>query len=121
MVIAVRGAITVEKNDREQILNATETMITELIHRNNLREKDLISLIFTVTFDLDQAFPAEAARRCGITNTPLMCATEIPVPKSLPKCIRVLVHCHSELDKSDISHVYLGKATTLRHDLVKDD
>jgi len=96
-------------------------MITKLMAENNLEEKDLISLIFTVTTDLDQAFPAVAARNCGITQTPLMCATEIPVPGSLPKCIRVLVHCYSNLSKEQVKHIYLRDAVSLRPDLVKGE
>lgn len=88
---------------------------------NNLVETDLISMIFTVTTDLDQAFPALAVRNCGITQTPLMCATEIPVPGSLPKCIRVLIHCNSNISKEQVTHVYLREAVALRRDLVKDD
>lgn len=121
MIVAIRGAITVDKNDREQMLAATKQMVSELMTRNELSEDDLISLIFTVTQDLNQAFPAEAARNLGLTNTPLMCTVEIPVPGSLPRCIRVLVHCHSDLNKDQVQHVYLRQAVNLRRDLVKDD
>ncbi|NMB39322.1 MAG: chorismate mutase [Firmicutes bacterium] len=121
MIVAIRGAITVDLNDREQILAATKQMIREVMTRNKLAEDNLISMIFTVTQDLNQAFPAEAARSLGLTNTPLMCTVEIPVPGSLPKCIRVLVHCHCNLNKDQVRHVYLRQAVNLRRDLVKDD
>lgn len=121
MVIAIRGAITVEANDREAILQATQRMITEIMVKNQLIEDDLISLIFTVTPDLDQVFPAVGARMCGITNTPLMCSNEIPVPNSLEKCIRVLIHCYSNLTKAEVRHIYLERAVSLRKDLVEDD
>jgi len=121
LIVAIRGAITVDLNDREQILAATKQMIREVMTRNKLAEDNLISMIFTVTQDLNQAFPAEAARSLGLTNTPLMCTVEIPVPGSLPKCIRVLVHCHCNLNKDQVRHVYLRQAVNLRRDLVKDD
>lgn len=119
MVVAIRGAITVEENERETILSATQRMIKELMEKNNLVEEDLISLIFTVTPDLNQAFPALGARMYGINNTPLMCSNEIPVAGSLEKCIRVLVHCHSSLSKSEVRHIYLERAVSLRRDLVE--
>jgi len=121
MVRAVRGAITVQENDAEQIITATKQLLMEIMERNQLNEDELISMLFTVTTDLDQAFPAAAARECGFTQTPLMCATEIPVPGSLPRCIRVLIHCHSNKPKAEIQHVYLGEAVKLRPDLVKEN
>jgi len=117
LVRAVRGAVTVAENKAEQIIEATKHLLTELMRRNNLCEDDLISMLFTVTPDLDQAFPAKAAREMGMTATPLMCAVEIAVPGSLQRCIRVMVHCHTPLSKADIQHVYLGEAASLRPDL----
>ncbi len=119
MVVAIRGAITVTTNTKSEILTATQEMIQALMDQNQLQETDLISLFFTTTADLNAAFPAEAARQCGLSATPLMCATEIPVPNSLPKCIRVLAHCNSNLTKNSIRHIYLRDAVALRTDLIK--
>ncbi len=121
MIRAIRGAITVSANKSEEIIGATKKLLETMLNKNELLEADLISIFFTVTTDLDQAFPARAARECGITDTPLMCATEIPVEGGLPRCIRILIHCYSNQKKSDLHHVYLGDARSLRPDLVKDD
>lgn len=121
MVVAIRGAITVAANDKDAILVATAELIEAVMCRNNLIEDNLISMIFTSTPDLDQAFPATAARNIGLTSTPLLDAVEIPVVNSLPKCVRLLVHCETTLKKSEVQHVYLGGAAKLRTDLVKDE
>ncbi|MBE3571370.1 MAG: chorismate mutase [Moorella humiferrea] len=109
-----RGAVDVKENKAAAILEATERLLRELQNRNRLAVEDIISAIFTVTPDLNAAFPAEAARRLGWHSTALMCATEIPVPGSLPGIIRVLIHAYS--DREPV-HVYLGRASELRPDL----
>lgn len=113
---ALRGATTVEDNDAEQILAATDELMRELMVRNGLAADALVSCIFTLTEDLDAEFPAVAARRMGLDKVPLMCAREVPVPGSLPRTIRVLVHYHAD-DGHDPRHVYLRAATALRADL----
>lgn len=115
-VYALRGAITVEENEREAILEATREMLTELLDRNGLSADDLVSAIFTVTNDLDAEFPAVAAREMGLASVPLLCACEIPVPGSLPRVIRVLVHYRAD-SAAELKHVYLRRATELRSDL----
>jgi chorismate mutase len=111
---ALRGAITVERNDAEAILDATEELVQALLERNRLQHEDLVSCIFTCTADLDAAFPAEAARRLGLNAVPLLCAREIDVPGSLPRVIRLMVHCYMD---GDAQHVYLRDAEALRRDL----
>jgi len=111
---ALRGAITVESNDAEAILGATEELVGELLARNALRPDDVVSCIFTCTEDLDAAFPAEAARRLGLNAVPLLCAREIDVPGALPRVIRLIVHCYMD---GDGQHVYLREAEALRRDL----
>lgn len=111
---ALRGAITVDENDADAILDATEELVHELIERNALEPDRIVSCIFTCTGDLDAAFPAEAARRLGLSTVPLLCAREIEVPGSLPRVIRVLVHCYSD---GEVRHVYLREAASLRRDL----
>jgi chorismate mutase len=113
---ALRGAITVEANEAEAILDATDELVREVMERNALRAEDLVSCIFTCTGDLDAEFPAVAARRLGLSAIPLLCAQEIDVPGSLPRVIRVLVHCYAQ-EGAEARHVYLREATSLRRDL----
>src|SRR5215210_8913004 len=115
-LIALRGATTVEVNESEPILAATAELMHELLERNALEAADLVSCIFTLTEDLDAEFPAVAARNMGFSAVPLLCAREVPVPGSLPRIIRVLMHYHAP-DAHVARHVYLGEARALREDL----
>jgi chorismate mutase len=116
-VRAVRGAIQVDRDDRELILSGTAELITEVLERNQLGSGDVISMVFTATPDLTAEFPAYAARQLGLTDVPLLCATEIAVPGALPRVLRVLAHVESERARSEIRHVYLRGAAQLRTDL----
>ncbi|QGP93722.1 Chorismate mutase AroH [Neomoorella glycerini] len=113
-VRGLRGAVEVPENTASAILTATEGLLREIMVRNRLAVEDIISAIFTVTPDLNAAFPAEAARRLGWQEAALLCATEIPVPGSLAGIVRVLIHAYS--DREPV-HVYLGRAAQLRPDL----
>lgn len=113
---ALRGATTVEVNDAPSILDATEELMVELLGRNGLASENLVSCIFTLTDDLDAEFPAVAARRIGLSAVPLLCAREVKVPGSLPRVIRVMLHCYGAEDHRP-RHVYLGEARSLRSDL----
>ena len=115
-MFALRGATTVDKNDPQAILGATEWLMREIMRRNGLVPSDVISCIFTMTDDLDAEFPAVAARNIGFDQVPLMCAREVPVPGSLPMVIRVLMHYYSG-DNHRTQHVYLGEARNLRSDI----
>jgi chorismate mutase len=110
----IRGATTVERNEREEILGATTELLELLVARNELQVGDIASVIFTVTEDLDAEFPALAARGLGWTETALMCAREIPVPGSLGNCIRVLMHVNTQRGVAEIQHIYLRGAVSLR-------
>ena len=110
----IRGATTVEHNDREEILEATREMLKLLIEKNDLHPDNIVSAIFSLTEDLDAEFPAVAARQLGWTDTALMCTREIPVPNSLGKCVRVLIHVNTTRRNEEIQHVYLRKAVNLR-------
>jgi chorismate mutase len=110
----IRGATTVEHNTREEILAATTELLKLMVQRNDVRIEDIASAIFTVTDDLDADFPAVAARHMGWTETALICMREIPVPNSLPMCIRVLLHVNTERGNAEIRHVYLHNAINLR-------
>ena len=113
---ALRGATTVAENDADAILDGTEELVREVMERNDLHPDDMVSCIFTCTADLDAQFPAVAARRLGLNRVPLLCAREIPVPGSLPRVIRVLMHYYAD-DEHETKHVYLGDARGLRSDL----
>ncbi|GAC1394773.1 MAG: chorismate mutase [Ktedonobacteraceae bacterium] len=110
----IRGATTVERNDREDILAATTELLQLIVERNDLQTEDIASAIFTMTEDLNAEFPAIAARSMGWTETALMCMREIPVPGSLGSCIRVLLHVNTTRSGSEIQHVYLRGAVNLR-------
>lgn len=110
----IRGATTIEHNDREEILSATTELLQLMIRQNELQTEDIASAIFSLTEDLDAEFPAVAARVLGWTEVPLMCTREIPVPGSLGKCIRVLLHVNTTRGLSEIRHVYIRGAVNLR-------
>ena len=113
---ALRGAITVQDNEADAILSATEELVHELIARNGITPEDMVSCIFTCTADLDAEFPAVAAREMGLSSVPLMCAREIDVPGSLPRVIRLLLHYYADPAEAP-NHVYLREAIALRRDL----
>ena len=113
---ALRGAITVGENDAGAIQSATEELVSELLERNSLAPDYLVICIFTCTGDLDAELPAVAARRLGLSAVPLLCAREIDVPGSLPRVIRVLLHCYAD-PENEPRHVYLREAQSLRTDL----
>ncbi|MBM7623831.1 chorismate mutase [Sporohalobacter salinus] len=116
-VVAIRGATTVDENTKKDILTSTRELLTEISKRNQLNKEDIISIFFTVTQDLDAAFPAQAARELGWDLIPLICANEIDVPGAISKCIRVLIHINSNSKLEEIEHVYLNDAKKLRPDL----
>ena len=115
----IRGATTVAADQPDLILQATRELLEEVLAENEgMQPEDVASAIFTVTDDLISTFPAQAARQMGWDMVPMLCGREIPVPNSLPRVIRVLVHWNTELPQSDIKHVYLRDAVKLRPDLV---
>jgi chorismate mutase len=107
----------VDRNDRDAILTATAELVRAILDRNELTPEQLISVVFTATPDLTADFPAYAARMMGITDVPLLCATEIAVPGAMPRVIRVLAHVESDRPRAEFRHVYLGGAAALRTDL----
>ncbi len=113
---ALRGAITVEHNDAEAIVTATEELLREVMSRNGLEPEDMVSCLFTCTADLDAEFPAVAARNLGLSAVPLLCTREIDVPGSLPRTIRLMLHCYADA-AAPAQHVYLREAVVLRRDL----
>ena len=118
MVRAVRGATTVNNNSADEIISETVTVLMEIIKENSIETDDIISVLFTVTRDIDAVFPAVAARKLGWTNIALLCTYEIDVPGSLEKCIRVMLHFNTDKKNSDIKNIYLKEARNLRPDLI---
>lgn len=115
----IRGATTVSADQPELILQATRELLEEILQENRgMHPEDVASAIFTVTEDLASTFPAQAAREMGWSLVPMLCAREIPVPGSLSRVIRVLVHWNTDLPQDEITHVYLRDAVKLRPDLV---
>ena len=115
-LFALRGASSVDRNEAQSILGATEWLLREILRRNDLEPDEIVSCIFTLTEDLDAEFPAVAARNIGFQNVPLLCAPEVTVPGAVPKVIRVLMHYYADEDHV-AQHVYLGEARSLRSDL----
>lgn len=115
-LFALRGANSVERNEADAILSATDELMRELISRNELVPEQMVSCIFTVTEDLDAEFPAVAARALGLNMVPLLCTREIPVPGALPRVVRTLLHYYAD-EEHVPQHVYLGQARALRSDL----
>ena len=116
-VRAVRGATTVERDDADAIVDATEHLLKEILERNAIEPGDLVSVIFTATPDLVTEFPAAAARRLGLADVPLLCAGEIAVSRATPRCIRILAHVYTRRAAGELNHIYLEGARNLRADL----
>lgn len=116
-MICIRGAITTEENNKEEILEQTRRMLLEIIKRNDLNIEDILSIHFTATKDLDAVYPAVVAREIGVTEAALMCMQEMYVVGSLTQCIRCAVFCENGKIQKEAKHVYLDKAERLRPDL----
>ncbi len=116
-VRAVRGAIQVDADTRDDVLEGTAELVKAVLERNSLSPDDIISILFTATPDLTAEFPAYAARLLGLTDVPLMCASEIAVPGAMPRVLRLLAHVETDLSRADVRHVYLRGAAALRSDL----
>jgi chorismate mutase len=111
----IRGAVQASTNTAEDILQSTRQLLLALIEANSgLMAEDIASVFFTVTEDLNAAYPAKAAREIGWTSVSLLCAREISVPGSLPRCIRILIHWNTQQSQNSIRPVYLGAASELR-------
>ncbi len=116
-VRAIRAAIQIDGDDRDQILEGASELVRELLQRNELSNDDLISIVFTATPDLTAEFPAYAARLMGMTDVPLLCATEIAVPGAMPRVLRLLAHVETDRSRAELAHPYLRGAAALRRDL----
>lgn len=118
-VRGIRGATQIDRDDPLLMKEAVVELISEILRSNALEPSDLISIIFTVTSDLSSDFPAASARAMGLGEVPLLCATEIPVPGSLPRVIRALIHCETSRTQKQIAHIYQRGTSVLRQDLAQ--
>ncbi len=121
MVRAIRGATTVKNNTKEEILDATSELVQEIMERNGITRENIISIIFSVTSDLDAAFPATAARQMGFDRIAMLSTYEMDVPDSLRKCIRVLMHIQTDKKNDELAYVYLKEARKLRPDIIQQN
>jgi len=121
LVRGIRGAITVNSNTKEEIIEITKELLITLQRENNFKIEDIVSVFFSATSDLNAAFPAQAARELGWDRVPLFDMQEIEVPGSLPKCIRMLIQINCQKSQTEIKHCYLRKAKILRKDLIKEN
>lgn len=118
-VRGIRGAITVTEDTEPAILEATRTLLEAIVTANGVEEDDVASILFTTTQDLTACFPAKAAREMGWNQVALLGFQEMNVPNSVNLCVRVLVHWNTTKPHSEIVHVYLRGAESLRPDLSK--
>jgi chorismate mutase len=114
---ALRGATTIDVDEKEHLFERVIALLEELFTRNDIEHDDLISILFTATDDVHSAFPAEAARKFGLGDIPLICARELDVAGATPRCVRVMVHLTTERPRDQLHHVYLEGARSLRDDL----
>lgn len=114
---ALRGATTLDEDKREHLMERVIALFEEIFARNKIANEDVISVILTATEDVRSAFPAEAARKFGLGNVPLLCARELDVEGGTPRCIRVLMHLSTEVPRDELRHIYLEGARGLRDDL----
>ena len=118
-VRAIRGAIQIDADERDTILEGTAELMAAVMSRNDLTPDDVISVLFTMTPDLTAEFPALAARKLGFHAVPLMCATEIPVPGAMPRVVRLMAHVDTDKPRAEVQHVYLRGAVALRQDIAQ--
>jgi len=111
----IRGATTVDANAADPIKQRTLELLGILVASNGIRPEDVASATFTVSGDLDADFPAVAVRSLpGWDEVPLLCAREIPVKGSLPRCVRVLLHWNTDRSQREVRHAFLRGARSLR-------
>jgi chorismate mutase len=116
-VRALRGATTVDADTPDQVSARTQELLADVFERNGLEHDDVISIVFTATGDIVSMFPAAAARVMGLGDVPLLCARELDVVGSVPRCLRVLLHVTTDRPRAELHHVYLHGARGLRDDL----
>ncbi len=118
-VRAIRGAVQLDVDSRDHLLDSTRELVSAVMAANDLTPEDLISVVFTATPDLTSEFPAVAAREVGLGSVPLLCTVEIDVPGALPRVVRLMAHVDTELPRDAVQHVYLRGAAALRRDIAQ--
>lgn len=118
-VRAIRGAVQLDVDEREHLLDSTRELVGAVMQANGLVPDDLISIVFTCTPDLTSEFPAVAAREVGLGSVPLLCAVEIDVPTAMPRVVRLLAHADTDRPRDAVQHVYLRGAVALRRDIAQ--
>ncbi len=113
----IRGAITVEDNDREELLSATTELLQKLLEANQVQAEDIACIFFTTSPDLTAEFPAAAARAMGMDSVPLLCGHEMSVPHGLPRCLRIMMLVNTTRQATEMVHIYLKGATGLRSEV----
>lgn len=116
-VRALRGATTLERDDANHLIERVEELLAQMLERNGIVHDDVISILFTATADVHSTFPAVAARQMGMGDVPLICARELDIEGAMPLCIRTMMHIETDLARSEMRHVYLHEARSLRDDL----
>jgi chorismate mutase len=116
---AIRGAIQLDRDDREHLLKSTAELLTKILHANDIDNSQLVSILFTATPDITSEFPAVAARELGLGDVPLMCFVEMNVERALPLVIRIMVMADLDIARIEVQHVYLRGATALRQDIAQ--
>lgn len=120
-VRAIRGAITIDSDTPENILEHTRDLLVDMLELNRVPTDDLVSILFSATPDISSIAPAVAARDLGLTEIPLLCLAEMPVSGSLPLCIRIMIHAETTKARSEIIHCFRRGAKILRPDLADSD
>ncbi|KQT94759.1 chorismate mutase [Marmoricola sp. Leaf446] len=118
-VRAVRGATQLDTDTREHMLDRVAELVRTVTEVNGLEVHDYISIIFTATSDLNSEFPAYAARQLGFDDVPLICARELEIEGSMPRVVRLMAHVETQLQRDEVTHVYLHGAAALRRDLAR--
>jgi chorismate mutase len=120
-VRGIRGATTAEANEAEAIVEATEELLAQLVERNQLDVDEIAFAYLTTTPDLNAEFPALAARRLGWVDVPLLCGHDMavpqPNPRSVPRCVRVVLLYNTDRAQREMRHAYLRGATAIKQDL----
>lgn len=116
---AVRGAVCLQQDDAVEMAEAVTELLTQMLERNSLTTDDLISILFTATPDIHSAFPAAAARSVGLGDVPLICAQELDIAGAMPRVIRAMIQVETDLNRSEVKHVYLRGAEALRQDIAQ--
>lgn len=118
MIRGIRGATTVVHDDADEIIEATMELLQQMAASNAMVPESMSSIFFSLTPDLNAAFPAEAARRLGWTYVPVICMRELSVPGALAHAVRVIMMAETAVEQKSIQHIYLRGAEGLRQDLV---